>query len=85
MTSFRRHGLERSKPLLTAIEEIAQAYGVTASQVALNWLVHSSGDTVVVIPGATNAAQATENAAAMNFRLRDTELKRLDALSRPFC
>jgi aryl-alcohol dehydrogenase-like predicted oxidoreductase len=85
MISFRRRGLERSKPLVTAIEEIAHAYGATASQVALNWLVHSNGDTVVVIPGATNAAQATENAAAINFRLNDTEIKKLEELSRPFC
>jgi aryl-alcohol dehydrogenase-like predicted oxidoreductase len=85
MTSFRRRGLERSRPLVTALEEIAQTYGATASQVALNWLVHSSGDTVVVIPGATSVAQAAENAAATRFCLSVSEVKRLEELSRPFC
>ena len=85
MSAFRGRGLERSRPLVTALEEVARGHGATASQVALNWLLHFHGDTVVVIPGATSPTQAAENAGAINFRLSQAELKRLDELSRPFC
>ncbi len=85
LASFRRRGLERSRPLVAALEGIAQAHGATPSQVALNWLMNFHGDTVVVIPGATSVAQAKENARAMSFSLDDAELKRLDELSQPFC
>jgi aryl-alcohol dehydrogenase-like predicted oxidoreductase len=85
MTAFRRRGLERSRALVAALEEIARAHGATPSQVALNWLANFHGDTVVVIPGATSVAQAEENAGAMSFRLSDAELNWLDELSRPFC
>ncbi len=81
--SFRRRGLERSKPLVAALEAIGQARGATPSQVALNWLMNFHGDSVVVIPGATSVEQAKENAGAMGFRLSDAEMRRLDELSRP--
>jgi aryl-alcohol dehydrogenase-like predicted oxidoreductase len=85
MTSFRRRGLDRSRALVAALEEIAHAHGATPSQVALNWLANFCGDTVVVIPGATSVAQAKENAGAMSFRLSDAEMKRLDELSQSIC
>ncbi|MEJ2008889.1 MAG: aldo/keto reductase [Acidobacteriota bacterium] len=85
MTAFRRRGLDRSRTLVAALEEIAGAHGATPSQVALNWLANFHGDTVVVIPGATSVAQAEENAGAMSFRLSDQEMKRLDELSQAFC
>jgi len=84
MGAFRRPGLERSRPVVNALEEIGRAYSATASQVALNWLIHSHGETVVVIPGATSVAQAEENAGALGFRLGDAEMRRLEDLSRPF-
>ncbi len=74
--------LEASRPLVAALEEIAQKYQATPAQVALNWLVCFSGETVVTIPGATKARQATECAGAMNFRLTGEELARLDELSK---
>jgi aryl-alcohol dehydrogenase-like predicted oxidoreductase len=81
---FRRRGLERSRPLVAALEEIAAAYGATPSQVALNWLVNAHGETVVVIPGATSAAQAEENGRCLGFALTEAEARRLDDLSRQF-
>jgi aryl-alcohol dehydrogenase-like predicted oxidoreductase len=84
MTSFKRGGLELSRPVVTAVEEIAATHGATPSQVALNWLVHFHGDTVVAIPGATSVRQAEENAGALGFQLTEAELTRLDELSRSF-
>ncbi len=76
--------LERSRPLVDELRKIAAAHGATASQVALNWLAHFHGDTVVVIPGATKRRQAEENVGAMGFKLTQDELNRIDELSRQF-
>ena len=82
MGTFRRGGIERSKPLVDALEEIAQARGATPSQVALNWLIHFHGDAVVAIPGATSVAQAQDNAGSLGFVLSEAEMARLDEISK---
>jgi aryl-alcohol dehydrogenase-like predicted oxidoreductase len=81
---FRRRGLERSRPVVSALEEIAAAHGATASQVALAWLLQVHGDVVAVIPGSTSVLQARENAGAAHVRLDGAELRRLDEVSRRF-
>jgi aryl-alcohol dehydrogenase-like predicted oxidoreductase len=81
MPAFRRSGLERSRPLVCALEEIAAAHGATPSQVALIWLLNAHGETVVVIPGATSVAQAEENVRALDLVLTPAEQARLDRLS----
>jgi aryl-alcohol dehydrogenase-like predicted oxidoreductase len=86
MPAMRRgmmaRNLERSRPLINAMDEIAAKYQVTIAQVALNWLINFNGEIVVTIPGATKVRQAAESAGAMSFRLSDAELVRLDELSR---
>jgi len=82
MPAFRRRGLTRSRPLVDALGEIAAGHGATASQVALSWLLRSRGESVVVIPGATSVAQATENVGALELRITDAEFRRLEDLSR---
>jgi aryl-alcohol dehydrogenase-like predicted oxidoreductase len=84
MPSFRSRGLARSRPLVDELRKIAAAHGATPSQVALNWLMHFHGETVVVIPGATKKRHAEENVGAMGFTLSQEELRRIDELSRPF-
>jgi len=79
---FRRGGLERSRPLIEALREIAAAHGATSAQVALAWIVTFHGDAVVAIPGAVSPAQAVENAGALRLALSVEELSRLDRLSR---
>jgi aryl-alcohol dehydrogenase-like predicted oxidoreductase len=70
--------------LIDALEGIAQSHGVTASQVAINWLINFHGDTVVVIPGASKVRHAEQNVGAMTFALSDAELSRIDELSKQF-
>jgi aryl-alcohol dehydrogenase-like predicted oxidoreductase len=84
LSPFRASGLARTRPLVHELQRIAAARGVTPSQVALNWLLHSHGETVVAIPGASRPRHAEEAAGAMGFRLTDEEMARLDVLSRPF-
>jgi len=77
-----KSGLEKTRTLVGALEEIGTRYNVTAAQVALNWLVNAHGDTVVTIPGVTKASQAVESAGAMMFTLTADELSHLDEISR---
>ncbi len=74
--------LEETRPLITVMQEIGERHAASPAQVALNWLIHVAGETVVAIPGASRARHAAEGAAAMRFRLREEELARLDELSR---
>lgn len=84
LSAFQQRGLQRTRPLVVALEEIGRAHGVTASQVALSWVVRFHGEMVVAIPGATTVEQARENAGAMGLRLDAAEMSRLDELSRRF-
>jgi aryl-alcohol dehydrogenase-like predicted oxidoreductase len=84
MPAFRPSSLAKSKPVVELVKELAQKYGVTPSQVALNWLIYFSGDTVVAIPGATKESHAKENTGAMTFRLSPEDMIRLDKISESF-
>jgi aryl-alcohol dehydrogenase-like predicted oxidoreductase len=81
MSSFRAKGLEKSRPLVEALREIGERHAATPAQVALNWLCAFHGDTVVAIPGASNAKQARSNATALDFALSEKQLERIDRLS----
>ncbi len=76
-----RPRVERTQPLIDALNEIAPKYGATPAQVALNWLIHFNGESVVAIPGASKVYQAEQAAAAMNFALTEDELSKLDQVS----
>ena len=77
-----QRNLERVRPLINTMDEIATRYEATIAQVALNWLIYFNGESVVTIPGATKARQAEESAGAMKFQLSKDEMTRLDELSR---
>jgi len=85
---FRRrmltNELEPTRSLVSALEEIGKKYDATPGQVALNWVIHTQGESVVAIPGATKAEHAEESAGAMNFKLTYDELAHLDEISNKF-
>jgi aryl-alcohol dehydrogenase-like predicted oxidoreductase len=81
---FRTAGLKKSRPLVKTVQELAIKHGVTSSQIALNWLINSHGETVVAIPGATKESHAKENAGAMTFSLTADDLSLLDKKSALF-
>jgi aryl-alcohol dehydrogenase-like predicted oxidoreductase len=83
MGAFKPPGLERSRPLIEALRGVAAKHGVTSSQVALNWVAAIHGDFVVAIPGASNPAQAAENAGALSFTLARGDVELLDRVSGP--
>jgi aryl-alcohol dehydrogenase-like predicted oxidoreductase len=81
---FKRNGLEKSRPVVMLVKELAHKYNVTPSQIALNWLLNFHGNTVVAIPGATKENHVKENTGAMSFRLSDEDMTRLDRESAIF-
>jgi len=60
------------------IGEIARKHGKTPSQVALRWLLQRD-ERVIVIPGATKARHALDNAEASTWELQQDEI---DAIAR---
>jgi aryl-alcohol dehydrogenase-like predicted oxidoreductase len=77
-----QRNLERTRPLIDAMDQMAAKYEATIAQVALNWVINFNGESVVTIPGATKVHQAEEAAGAMKFRLSDEEMAKLDEISR---
>lgn len=71
MGGFKQKGLDKSRPVIQALKELAEKYKVTPAQIALNWLIHFHGETVVAIPGATKVRQAQENTGALTFKLAE--------------
>ena len=81
---FKSSGLEKSRPVIKCVQELAIKYNVSPSQIALNWLINFHGETVVAIPGATKESHANENTGAMTFTLSDDDLALLDKKSSIF-
>ena len=81
---FKPAGIEKTRPVINLVKELAAKYNVTTSQVALNWLVNYNGNTVVAIPGATKESHVKENTGALSFRLSDEDMQKLDKESAIF-
>jgi aryl-alcohol dehydrogenase-like predicted oxidoreductase len=74
--------VEKSRPLIKALEDIAGSYNCTTAEVALSWAVNFHGDTVVAIPGASKAEHVLQNIGALKLKLTQPEMTKLDELSR---
>ncbi len=81
MKKFRVKGLEKSLPLIDLLGHLSQKYEATPSQIALNWLIHSQGDAVFAIPGASKLEHVSDNIGTMRFQLTPGELQSLGDLS----
>jgi diketogulonate reductase-like aldo/keto reductase len=64
------------------LRQVAETHHATPSQIALAWLIRRPN--VVVIPGASSAAQVEVNAAAADIELTDDEDAALVAASDAF-
>lgn len=80
--AFRPSSLQRSKILIDTLEDLAQKYQVSVTQIALNWLIHAHGETVFAIPGASKVHHAQENVKAMRFTLKSEEIEMIDQVSK---
>ncbi len=82
--SLQKSRFEKSRSLIESLQRIATAHNASPTQVALSWLIHAHGDTVVAIPGASSVAQVQQNAGALTLKLSDTERNEIDEKSAMF-
>jgi len=79
---FQGAAFEQNLRLVDRVREIADEKGVTASQLALAWVMAQSDQPgnppVVPIPGTKRVAYLEENAAAVDVALGEEDLRRLD-------
>jgi aryl-alcohol dehydrogenase-like predicted oxidoreductase len=78
---FKKGNLLKSKALIDTLKSISLKYKVTAGQVALNWLINFSGETVVAIPGVSRLSQAQDNLGCLHFTLSHEEMRQIDTAS----
>ena len=89
---FRRHNprfqgenSRKNLELVDRVREIADQKGVTATQLALAWVMAQSGrsgnPSVVPIPGTKRVRYLEENAAAADVRLTREDLERIDEVA----
>lgn len=74
--------LERLWRIVDVLVETGAAHGVSGAQVALAWLLTRPAICSLVV-GGRSAAQFTDNFAALDLKLTDDDLRRLNAVSRP--
>ena len=84
LPAFRKKNLQKSRPVIDLLEQLAEKYQATPAQVALNWLINFHGDLVFVIPGAAGIKQASENTAALNFTLSRQDMQALEEITKVF-
>jgi aryl-alcohol dehydrogenase-like predicted oxidoreductase len=76
---FQGENLTKNLELVDKVREIAAEKGVTATQLALAWVL-AQGEDVVPIPGTKRVRYLEENTAAADVELDKEDLQRLDAV-----
>jgi aryl-alcohol dehydrogenase-like predicted oxidoreductase len=76
---FQGENFQKNLDLVTEVERIAAAKGVTAGQLALAWVM-SRGNDIVPIPGTKRVKYLEQNAAAAAVQLSKDELEQIDAV-----
>ncbi len=74
---FTPENFERNQALLARVEAMAARKGVTASQLALAWVL-ARGRDIVPIPGTKRREYLEQNAAAVSIELSADDLRELD-------
>jgi len=77
---FQGENFQKNLDLVDEVKRLADAKGVPPAQLALAWVLHQ-GDDIVPIPGTTNPDHLDENLAALDVRLTDEELNRIDEIA----
>jgi len=74
---FQGENFQKNLDLVEQVKEIANEKGITASQLALVWVL-SRGEDVVPIPGTKRVKYLEENIGAVDVELTDEDRRRLD-------
>jgi aryl-alcohol dehydrogenase-like predicted oxidoreductase len=79
---FQGENFEKNIQLVREVEEMAKEKGCTTAQLALAWVL-AQGEDVVPIPGTKHVRYLDENIGALDVKLTDEDLKRLDEILPP--
>ncbi len=79
---FQPENLSHNLKLLSQFEALAKEKSVTPAQLALAWLM-AQGDDIVPIPSSKSRRHLEENLKAIDIRLTQEDLARLDAILPP--
>jgi aryl-alcohol dehydrogenase-like predicted oxidoreductase len=79
---FQGENFQKNLDLVREVETMAQEKGCTTAQLALAWVL-AQGDDVVPIPGTKHVKYLDENIGALDVKLTEEDLKRLDAILPP--
>jgi aryl-alcohol dehydrogenase-like predicted oxidoreductase len=77
---FQGENFQRNLDLVRGIEEIAAQKGCTPAQLALAWLL-AQGDDIVPIPGTKRRKYLEENLGALDVRILEADLARIEAVA----
>src|SRR5438309_2021957 len=76
---FQGENFQRNLELVREVETIAKEKGCTPSQLALAWLL-AQGEDIVPIPGTKRRKYLEENVAALEVKLSDEDLRRIETV-----
>jgi aryl-alcohol dehydrogenase-like predicted oxidoreductase len=79
---FQGENFERNIQLVHEVERMAEEKGCTAAQLALAWVL-AQGEDIVPIPGTKHVKYLEQNIGALDVRLSDEDLQRLDSILPP--
>ena len=82
MEAWERRGTARTWDVVAAVQQVAEARGVSMAEVALAWVTDRPGVTSTIL-GARTTAQLETNLAAADLHLSAEETAVLDAASVP--
>jgi aryl-alcohol dehydrogenase-like predicted oxidoreductase len=74
---FSEENFKKNVELADRVREIAEEKGITPGQLALAWLL-AQGDDIVPIPGTKRRERLEENAGAVDVRLTEEDLRRIE-------
>jgi aryl-alcohol dehydrogenase-like predicted oxidoreductase len=77
---FQGGNFDRNRELLNRVEEMAREKRCTPAQLALAWVL-ARGDNIVPIPGTKRRKYLQENVGAVEVRLTDEDLERIDEIA----
>lgn len=76
---FQGENFQKNLNLVNKVKALAKEKGVTASQLALAWVLHQGPD-IVPIPGTKRVSFLNENLGAVDVKLSKKELQDIEAL-----
>jgi aryl-alcohol dehydrogenase-like predicted oxidoreductase len=77
MPRFKAENLAQNRKLVGRLQELAAGKGISASQMAIAWVL-AKGDSIVPVMGARTRAQLSESLDALEVRFSPSELSRIE-------